>query len=207
MITLNNLFTFIIMVEKIKIFVFTSSHGLRRRFFPDKFCALFDESSDFSISLDDISAASGRRLSRRVVEEIKIAATANAPMKQVIVINLRDNDLRHGEKQPEALRRLVTSLLEHCHHIPGCWVVFSSLIPSIGYYTTSKDSFIAFNRVMKEETDNFPASSFCQFSRRLLVNGVLEPTYYSDSIHLSELGAEIVARALHRHLQYLTKDF
>ena len=197
------------MAEKIKVVVFTSSHGLRRRFFPDKFCALFRESNDFSVSLEDISAASGRRLSRRgVVQDIKNAATANSPLKQVIVILLRDNDLRHGERKPEELRCLVTSLLEYCHQISGCWVVFCSVIPSLGYYNTTKESFIAFNRVMKEETDKFKkSSSFCQFTRKLLVNGVLNPTYYSDSIHLSEPGAEIVARALHSHLQYLPKDF
>ena len=133
------------MAEKIKVVVFTSSHGLRRRFFPDKFCALFRQSNDFSVSLEDISAASGRRLSRRgVVQDIKNAATANSPLKQVIVILLRDNDLRHGERKPEELRCLVTSLLEYCHQISGCWVVFCSVIPSLGYYNTTKESFIAF---------------------------------------------------------------
>ena len=163
--------------------------------------------------LQEIDAEGGRQLSwTGVLNDIKNTASETAPLKQVIVIILGDNDLRPGRhgrraKSPEELRPLVTNILEHCHRIPGCWVVFSSLIPSIGQYTTTKEPFSAFNRIMKEETDKFPFSSFCQFTRRLFVNGVLEPSYYSDDVHLSQLGAKIVASAMYRHLEYLTKNF
>ena len=202
----THLFTFT-MADKIQVFVYTSSHGLTYRFFPQEFQLLFHQSGPFELSLSNIFAKGGRRLSRQIVDDIKSTATKTAPLKQVIIINLGDNNLRHGENRPEELRHLVSSVLEHCHGIPGCWVVFSSLIPSIGHYNTTKESFSAFNRVMKEETDKFTFSSFCQFTRRLFVNGVLEPSYFTDDVHLSQLGAEIFARALHRHLQYLTKKF
>ena len=199
------------MTDKTKVFVYTSSHGLEHRFFPEEFSALFHLTDPFS--LQEIDAEGGRQLSWPcVLNDIKIKASENAPMKQVIVVILGDNDLRPGRhgrraKRPEELRPLVSNILQHCHRIPGCWVVFASLIPSIGHSNTTKESFIAFNRIMKEETDKFRFSSFCQFTRRLCVNGVLQPTYYTDDVHLSPIGAEIIARALHRHLQYITKNF
>ena len=196
------------MADETKVFVYTSSHGLSHRFFPEEFSALFHESDPFS--LQKMDAEGGRQLSWiGVLDKIKNTASETAPSKQVIVILLGDNDLRPGRhgrraKRPEELRPLVTNILEHCHRIPGCWVVFASLIPS---RIPTKKSFNAFNCIMKEETDKFRFSSFCQFTRRLCANGVLEPTYYTDDVHLSPNGAEIVARALHRHLQYLPKNF
>ena len=199
------------MADKIEVFVYTSSHGLEHRFFPDIFRPFFRNCNQFN--LQEIDAVGGRQLSwPGVLEKIKNTASETAPLKQVIMILLGDNDLRPGRhgrraKRPEELRPLVSNILQHCHRIPGCWVVFASLIPSIGHSNTTKESFIAFNRIMKEETDKFRFSSFCQFTRRLCVNGVLQPTYYTDDVHLSPIGAEIIARALHRHLQYIKKDF
>ena len=199
------------MADKTKVFVFTSSHGLSHRFFSEEFSGLFHQSDRFS--LQEIDAEGGRQLSWiGVLDKIKNTASENAPFKQVILILLGDNDLRPGRygrraKRPELLRPLVTNILEHCHRIPGCWVVFSSLIPSIGQYQRTKESFIAFNSIMKEETDKFRFSSFCQFTRRLCTNGTLEHSYYTDDVHLSQNGAEMASRALHRHLQYLPKNF
>ena len=105
------------MANKTQVFVYTSSHGLRHRFFPEEFSALFHQSDQFN--LQEIDAEGGRQLSwPSVLNVIKNTASETAPLKQVIVIILGDNDLRPGRhgrraKRPEELRPLVTNILEH----------------------------------------------------------------------------------------------
>ena len=121
------------------VYFWGSSHGMPHRHFPAKFRPLFDTSHRYYIP--HIRSASGRKLTDRVVDLVNERASIRAPVKQVIVVNLRDNNLRHKRESPEDLRYRVANILDHCDTIPNAWVVFTSLIPSLGMYEETKLDF------------------------------------------------------------------
>ena len=56
---------------------------------------------------------------------------------------------------------------------------------------------------MREECELWDRASFCPITRNFYKNGVLDPDFYQDSVHLSPLGAEVLANAVFSHLFYL----
>ena len=134
------------------VYFWGSSHAMPHRHFPAKFRPLFDTSTRYYIP--HVKGASGRKLTERVVDLINQRASIRAPVRQVIVVNLSDNNLRHNQEAPEDLRCRVANILDHCDQIPDCWVVFTSLIPSIGMYEETKlifkGTFLSFCLVVRE---------------------------------------------------------
>ena len=118
------------------------------------------------------------------------------------------NNLRRGQNRPQDVVRHYRDILDHCHTIQNCRVVFCSLIPGIGHDDNSKEDFKTMNDLLSElcyseEYKSF--ASFCKFTRKLCINGRLNEELYEDQVHLTQAGSQIVAKAIHSHLHGLPK--
>ena len=70
------------------------------------------------------------------------------------------------------------------------------------------EEFKLFNSILKVETELRSKAYFLDFTRRLYSSGSLgqlNQAYFADDVHLSASGAQIVARAIHRHISFLPK--
>ena len=64
-----------------------------------------------------------------------------------------------------------------------------------------KEEFNRLDDFLRILCKNNPKASFCFWVRQLMVNDRdINPEYYDDDVHLSDSGAKIMAKAIHRHL-------
>ena len=117
-----------------------------------------------------------------------------------------DNNLRRDYETPEQLRHRVVNILEHCNGIENCWVVFTTLIPSIGWYQETKHTFKLFNEIMQSEITKYPYAELCKITRQFYKGEKLDEQFYEDDIHLSASGAEVMARSVFRKLSFLSLE-
>ena len=198
-----------IMEDKQHIFVFTSSHGRKKRGFPKTLCNLLDGSKRYYIEEEDIYAVPGQEINDNVVQQIKEKVTQMQPQKTVIVINLADNNLRpsrQGKETPEDLIPYFRAVMEHCKTVPSCQVVLSSLIPGIGHDEATKSTFKTMNSLLKNLCHEYrDFSSFCPFNNQLIANGTLNAELYRDDVHLNRQGYALFANAIYLNLIKLPK--
>ena len=186
-----------------RIFFFTSSHG--KRSFPTTFESLFKGSNRFIVSAkDDIFAKGGRKMEDGVVVEVSNRANQFSPLPQWVVLNFGDNDIREG-RAPEDILADFVEVVDRLTAIPYCRVVLTSLVPSFGRYEETKEEFNRLNNYLRVLCNNNPKATFCNFTRRLYQDGILDGGLYRDNVHLNFLGSKTMAESIYAHLVNLPR--
>ena len=184
---------------------FGSSHACRHHWFPQHFLPLFEYSTRLVIQPEDIVGQSGRKMDERAVRDIIQCARKKSPQKHFIVVNLGTNNLRRRDWEksdfPEDLIGFYKDIAQALESIPNCQLVIPSLIPSFGQDDILKDEYRRFSDHAKALASLKKNVRFYNFSRRLCVNGKLDPSCFSDNVHLSKKGAKIYAESIFNYLE------
>ena len=141
------------------------------------------------------------------MEDIILCARQYAPENHIVVVHLGSNNIRDGEK-PEDLIGFFKNIVEELAQIPNCLMVLVSLVPSFARDEELKEDFHQFSLLLKALVDLHAHVSFCNWVRKLFVEGnwtKMDPDCFADRVHLSRKGAEIFADALFKHLQHLPR--
>ena len=150
--------------RKSKVYIYADSHGCDHHYFSEQFKPLFTYSKRFKIQ--KIYAKPGCVMNQQKVQEITERATSVEPSNQVVCIFMGGNNIRRGQNRPQDVVRHYRDILDNCHTIQNCRVVFCSLIPGIGHDENSKEDFKTMNDLLSElchseEYNGF--ASFCKF--------------------------------------------
>ena len=190
------------MAQKEQIFFYTSSHG--KRCFPNIFVSQFTDSKRFIVSRENVFAQGGRKMEDGVVFEVSNRANQFAPLPQRVILNFGDNDIR-GRGSLENILAYFVELVDQLTAIPYCRVVLTSLVPSYGRYEETKEEFNRLNNHLKVLCNNNPNATFCNFTRRLYQDGILDGGLYRDNVHLNYNGSTIMAESIYSHLVNLPR--
>ena len=139
-----------------------------------------------------------------VVVEVSNRANQFSPLPQWVVLNFGDNDIREG-RAPEDILADFVEVVDRLTAIPYCRVVLTSLVPSFGRYEETKEEFNRLNNYLRVLCNNNPKATFCNFTRRLYQDGILDGGLYRDNVHLNFLGSKTMAESIYAHLVNLPR--
>jgi hypothetical protein len=149
-------------------------------------------------------AVSGRKISRRVVENIIAGINRDAGAPQCVVIILGSNNLRRRSEGPEDIMPFFKSIVDHVSSIDQCHVVITSIIPSPATNETFGDTNTQLKVLCRE---NKESCSFLNLTPGLCdIDGEIEHHHYKiDKIHLNGDGASIIASTFRHTLMNVRK--
>ena len=186
------------MAKKETIFLYTSSHG--KRSFSNIFESLFSNSKRFyMVAEENLFAVGGRKMEDGVVDEVSHYATQFAPLPQWVILNFGDNDLREKRRVEDIVAEFA-EVVDRLTAIPYCRVVLTSLVPSYARYEETKHDFKSLNDHLKVLANASPKVTFCDFTRCLFQDGILDGNLYRDNVHLNYVGSKTMAESIFAHL-------
>ena len=192
------------MDNKTRVYFYTSSHGKASHHFPQCFNPLFKDSTRYSKPV--IIASGGRKMDQSVVDQVIEEAEERSPTKQVVVLNFGDNNLRRGKETAAAVSKFFEEIVLRFEQIPFARVVLTSLVPSYGNDSETKEEFNRLNNMLKNLCRNKNRASYSKITKNLKTEdyrAIDGDKFYEDDVHFNATGAEVFANAIYTHLHNL----
>ena len=189
-------------MSKSYISLFSSSHGIDRHHLPWFFDGIvWNFRSQYHWPPRNYSRG-GKRMNRGVKDLIIRVAQQTSPAKHHVILNLGTNNIRNDGEYPEDLLPFFIEIAEELMVIPNCHLTLVSLVPSFALDLELKNEFWRLSQHFKAMAQIYTNVSWCNWVRRLYWNGELDPQCFEDDVHLSPMGAEILANAIFNHIYY-----
>ena len=189
-------------MSKIYISLFSSSHGCDNHHLPWFFDGLVWNNRAWYHWPPRNYSRGGRRMNRFVIDQIIRVARQTSPAKHHIILNLGTNNIRNDGVYPEDLLPFFVEIAEELGPIPNCHLTLVSLVPSFDLDEVLRNEFWRLSQSFRAMARLYPNVSWCNWVRQLYWNGGLDPQCFEDYVHLSPMGAEILANAIFNHISY-----
>ena len=188
--------------QKIDLVVFGSSHVIPDHHLPHFLDVHFKNHPKFEKPIT--YGEGGAEINDEVVDFIKQKMTARAGTPTGYIFFLGSNNLRYNQQKPAKVTALFENILIHGAQIEGCHMVLSSIIPTPKTDETSAEPFKEATSQLRALTNKYEdKASFFNCAKFLVSQGapIIEYFEIHDWLHLSELGADLVAEMLKNHME------
>ena len=136
----------------------------------------------------------------KIVRNIK----ENTPAPQIHVIILGDNNLRSGKEIPYDVIGFFNILIQETRTVPSLQLVFSTAVPMIEDETFFTKIFNDFDQELVKLVDGKAGVSILNLNQEFrLSNGKVIEGFFSDDVHLNNLGSEQLSKTLFLHCNKL----